>query len=59
MARRQDRKLKATASEEGIVADEERIGRLARDRCEGSFDLPASAGLEHPNLQAEGGRGFR
>ena len=56
MARRQVSQLDAPAVEEGVGADEEGVGPLARERCEGCIDLPAGAGVEDLDLHADGAR---
>ena len=43
VARRQVDQLDTPAGEEGVGADEERVGPLARKRCEGRIDLAAGA----------------
>jgi hypothetical protein len=49
MARR-----RAPAVEEGIDADEEGVGPLTHECCEGGIDLPAGAGVEDMDLQPDG-----
>ena len=56
MARREVDQLDAPADEEGVGADEERVGPLARKRCEGRIDLAAGAGVEDLDLQSHGAR---
>ena len=40
--------------EEGVAADEERVGPLAHKSCEGRIDLAAGAGVEDLDLQPHG-----
>ena len=54
MARRQSGQLDTPAVEEGVAADEERVGPLAHKRCEGRIDLAAGAGVEDLDLQPHG-----
>ena len=54
MVRRERRKLDATADEERIGGDEECVGPVARESCEGRLDLAAGAGVKDRNLQSEG-----
>ena len=56
MARRQVDQLDAPAGEEGVAADEQRVGPLAHKRCEGRIDLAAGAGVEDLDLQPHGAR---
>jgi hypothetical protein len=46
MARGFGGELNPPASEEGVAADEKPVGPLARKSCEGSINLPASAGMQ-------------
>jgi hypothetical protein len=53
-------KLEAPGVEEGIAADEEGVGSLARKGREGPFDLAVCAGVEDLDLQSLGaGSRFR
>ena len=57
VARRQVGQLHTPADEKGVGADEERVGPLARKRCEGRIDLAAGAGVEDLDLQPHGAGG--
>jgi hypothetical protein len=48
--------LDPPAKEEGIGADEKRVGPLAHGRCQGSIDFAAGAGVEDLDLQPHGTR---
>jgi hypothetical protein len=54
VAHAQDRKLKASAAEKPVPADEERIRSLPHKRCEGCLDLADAARLEHLDFEPEG-----
>ncbi len=54
VARRQSGQLDTPAGEEGVAADEERVGPLAHKSCEGRIDLAAGAGVEDLDLQPHG-----
>ena len=54
VARRQVDQLDTPAGEEGVGADEEGVGPLARKSCEGRIDLAAGAGVEDLDLQPHG-----
>jgi hypothetical protein len=58
MARRECRKLNASAGEERVGSNEERVGPVAYEGGEGRLDLAAGAGVEDLNLQAEGACSF-
>ena len=53
MARRERRKLDASADEEGVGSNEECLGPVAHDGGEGHIDLAAGAGVDDLNLQSE------
>ena len=46
--------LDTPAGEKGVAADEEGVGPLAHERCEGRIDLAAGAGVEDLDLQPHG-----
>ena len=54
MARREVNQLDTPAGDEGVRANEQGVGPLAHESCEGRFDLPAGAGLENLDLQSHG-----
>ena len=54
MARRQIDQLDTPAVEKCVVADENRVGPLAHERCEGGIDFAAGAGIEDLDLKPEG-----
>ena len=54
MARRQVDQLDTPVGEERTGADEERIGPLAHQGCEGRIDLAAAADVENLDLQPDG-----
>ena len=59
MVPRQQRQLDTPGVEEGIAADEERVGSLAHKSREGRIDLAAGAGADDLDLQSHGaGRQF-
>jgi hypothetical protein len=51
MARREVNQLDTPAGEKGVMANEQGVGPLAHERCEGRFDLLAGAGFEKLDLQ--------
>jgi hypothetical protein len=55
VVRRQLDYLDTPTAEEGVVADEEGFGPIARKNREGRIDLAAVAGVENLDLQAHGG----
>jgi hypothetical protein len=58
--RRQHGQLQPPDAEEGIGADEQRVGPLAHERREGRIDLADRAGVMDLGLQSHGaGRRFR
>src|SRR4029450_13654793 len=54
MARREANQLDTSAGEKGVIANEQSVGSLAYESCEGRFDLPAGAGFENLDLQSHG-----
>jgi hypothetical protein len=56
MARRQRDELDASANEEPVRGNKERIGPVAHKRCEGSVDLEAGVGIDDLHLQSHGAR---
>ena len=54
VARRQVNQLDPPAVEEGVAIDEEGVGPLAHESCEGRFDLRTAAGFENLDLQTHG-----
>src|SRR5262249_35004186 len=54
MARCQENELDAPTAQESVAADEEGIGPLAHNACEGRIDLTAGAGTEDLDLQPHG-----
>jgi hypothetical protein len=54
MACRLGGKLHTPAGEQSIGADENRVGPLTHEICEGHVDLAAGAAVEDPNVQAHG-----
>ena len=54
MARREVNQLDAPANEKGVIANEQGIGPLAHESCEGCFDLLAGARFENLDLQSHG-----
>jgi len=58
IGRRERRKLDAPADEEAVGANEEGIGPVVHEGCEGRLDLAAGAGVQDLNLQSEGAGSF-
>ena len=54
VARRQIDQLHTTAGEEGVPADEERVGPRAHKSCKRRIDLATGAGVEDLDLQPHG-----
>src|SRR5215475_14794056 len=54
MTRREVNQLDTSAGEKGVIANEQSVGPLAYESCEGSFDLSAGAGFENLDLQSHG-----
>ena len=59
IARRERRKLNASAVKEAIWADEQGVGTIAYNSGKGCLDVAAGAGVEDLNLQSEGTCSFR
>ena len=57
MARRQQGQLYAPAEQERVTGDEQRIGPLASERCEGGVDVAAGTGMADLNFQSHAGGG--
>src|SRR5262249_46188716 len=56
VARSQEDQLDTSADKKGATADENRVCSIARNCCEGRFDVPAGADIKGLDLQSNGAR---